>query len=98
MIGGRSVDVKENVFHTITDEAEITNITKGQDKKQVRNIQIIMPRNRSDSKCKTKFKDARTKDQLLRQNSFVKKQLKLNRPPTPPVDVENEFILVRIYS
>ena len=54
-----------------------------------------MPRTRSDSKCKQKFKDAQTKDQLMRQNSFVKKQLKLNRPPTPPVEVESEFILVR---
>ena len=54
-----------------------------------------MPRTRSDSKCKQRFKDAQTKDQLMRQNSFVKKQLKLNRPPTPPVEVESEFILVR---
>jgi|SaaInlStandDraft_1057018.scaffolds.fasta_scaffold948048_1 hypothetical protein len=56
-----------------------------------------MPKNSttSDSKYKQKIKDAQTKDQLVRQNSFVKKQLKLNRPPTPPVDVEKEFILVR---
>ena len=27
----------------------------------------------------------------------MKKQLKLNRPPTPPVEVESEFILVRFF-